>query len=65
MFVFPARLAFPICVSERDYIFMKTRSDTSSVLDKSDVLLEARGLSKGFPGVWEHLILNKLDFDVR
>ena len=44
---------------------MKTRSDTSSVLDKSDVLLEARGLSKGFPGVWEHLILDKLDFDVR
>ncbi|MBT7965922.1 MAG: ATP-binding cassette domain-containing protein, partial [Proteobacteria bacterium] len=44
---------------------MKTRSDSGPVLDKGDVLLEARGLSKGFPGVWEHLILDKLDFDVR
>ncbi len=30
-----------------------------------EILLEARGLSKGFPGVWEHLILDHLDFDVR
>ena len=29
------------------------------------ILLEARGLSKGFPGVWKHLILDHLDFDVR
>ena len=29
------------------------------------ILLEARGLSKGFPGVWQHLILDHLDFDVR
>ena len=65
MFVFPARLAFPTCASEQDDILMKTRSGSGHALDKGDVLLEARGLSKGFPGVWEHLILDKLDFDVR
>jgi len=30
-----------------------------------EILLEARGISKGFPGVWEHLILDHIDFDVR
>ncbi|MBT4986910.1 MAG: ATP-binding cassette domain-containing protein, partial [Proteobacteria bacterium] len=44
---------------------MKTRSGSGPALDKGDVLLEAQGLSKGFPGVWKHLILDKLDFDVR
>ncbi|MDP7482702.1 MAG: ABC transporter ATP-binding protein [Arenicellales bacterium] len=32
---------------------------------RSEILLEARGISKGFPGVWEHLILEHIDFDVR
>ena len=32
---------------------------------QNQVLLEARGISKGFPGVWEHLILDHIDFDVR
>ncbi|MCS5642338.1 MAG: ATP-binding cassette domain-containing protein, partial [Dehalococcoidia bacterium] len=32
---------------------------------KGEILLEARGISKGFPGVWEHLILDHIDFDVR
>lgn len=31
----------------------------------SEVLLEARGLCKGFPGVWEYLILDHVDFEVR
>ena len=30
-----------------------------------DILLQARGISKGFPGVWEHLILDHIDFEVR
>ena len=30
-----------------------------------EILLEARGISKGFPGVWEHLILDHIDFNVR
>ena len=34
-------------------------------MQKGEILLEVRGLSKGFPGVWEHLILDRLDFDVR
>jgi len=28
-------------------------------------LLEARGVVKAFPGVWEHLILDHIDFDVK
>lgn len=27
-------------------------------------LLRAEGISKGFPGVWEHLILDRIDFEV-
>src|SRR6056297_102667 len=36
-------------------------------LEQSDteILLRADGISKGFPGVWEHLILDEIDFDVR
>ena len=30
-----------------------------------EILLEAKGVSKGFPGVWENLILDHIDFDVR
>ena len=36
----------------------------ASNFPKGEILLEARGLSKGFPGVWEHLFLDRLDFDV-
>ncbi len=32
---------------------------------KGEILLEAEGISKGFPGVWEYLILDHIDFDVR
>ena len=35
-------------------------------LDRNQtILLQAQGISKGFPGVWEHLILDHIDFDVR
>ena len=40
-------------------------ANTSASVAKGEILLEARGLSKGFPGVWDHLILDRLDFDVR
>jgi ABC-type uncharacterized transport system ATPase subunit len=30
-----------------------------------DVLVECKGVVKSFPGVWEHLILDRIDFDVR
>ncbi|HID04364.1 MAG TPA: ABC transporter ATP-binding protein [Candidatus Caldiarchaeum subterraneum] len=30
-----------------------------------EVLVEARGVVKSFPGVWEHLILDHINFDVR
>lgn len=29
------------------------------------ILVEGRSISKGFPGVWENLILDRVDFDVR
>ena len=43
----------------------KTGLNTQNLLEKKDILLEARGISKGFPGVWENLILDNIDFDVR
>jgi simple sugar transport system ATP-binding protein len=32
---------------------------------KGDILLAGKGLCKGFPGVWEHLILDHIDIEVR
>jgi simple sugar transport system ATP-binding protein len=32
---------------------------------RGEILLEGKGISKGFPGVWEYLILDHVDFDVR
>jgi ABC-type uncharacterized transport system ATPase subunit len=37
----------------------------SSQLTKGEVLLRATKVVKGFPGVWEHLILDEVDFDVK
>jgi ABC-type uncharacterized transport system ATPase subunit len=37
----------------------------SSQLTKGEVLLRAAKVVKGFPGVWEHLILDEVDFDVK
>jgi simple sugar transport system ATP-binding protein len=34
-------------------------------LDKGEVLLRAEKVVKGFPGVWTHLILDEIDFDVK
>lgn len=33
--------------------------------DTGKTLLRAEDISKGFPGVWEHLILDEIDFDVK
>ena len=40
-------------------------SNTKAKVAENEILLEARGISKGFPGVWENLILDRIDFDVR
>ncbi len=29
-----------------------------------DIILEGKGICKGFPGVWEHLILDHIDIDI-
>ncbi len=42
-----------------------SRIQTRKELEQKEVLLRAEGISKGFPGVWEHLILDEIDFDVR
>lgn len=39
--------------------------DSSGNSPEPKVLLRAEGISKGFPGVWEHLILDRIDFDVK
>ncbi|MFW6012761.1 MAG: ATP-binding cassette domain-containing protein, partial [Candidatus Bipolaricaulota bacterium] len=33
--------------------------------EDGQILLRAKGISKGFPGVWEHLILDKIDLEIR
>lgn len=43
---------------------MTDQKSATKIQDK-EILLRAEGISKGFPGVWEHLILDEIDFDVR
>jgi len=43
----------------------RLKDETEQRSSTGRTLLEARGVSKGFPGVWEHLILDNIDFDVR
>lgn len=43
----------------------RLKDETEQRSSKGKILLEAKGVSKGFPGVWEHLILDHIDFDVR
>ena len=38
---------------------------TDTRADQKPPLLAACAITKGFPGVWEHLILDHIDFDVR
>jgi len=33
--------------------------------EKGEILIKAENVVKGFPGVWEHLILDHINFDVR
>jgi simple sugar transport system ATP-binding protein len=35
------------------------------VIDRGDILLRGKNICKGFPGVWEHLILDHIDLDIR
>ena len=44
---------------------MQRDRNASSKSTKGEVLLRAEKVVKGFPGVWEHLILDQVDFDVR
>ena len=45
---------------------MTTQPDGNNPFDRNgEILLQAKGITKGFPGVWEHLILDHIDFDVR
>lgn len=39
--------------------------DKHSGFTKGEVLLRAEKVVKGFPGVWEHLILDEVNFDVK
>ncbi len=45
-------------------MFISKLSETIGEM-AGEVVLEARKVVKGFPGVWEHLILDHIDFDVR
>ncbi len=43
----------------------KSGSKAAPQAEKGEILLEGKGICKGFPGVWEYLILDHIDFDVR
>lgn len=43
----------------------KSESKAAPQPKKGEILLEGKGICKGFPGVWEYLILDHIDFDVR
>ncbi len=40
-------------------------SEARPKVRKGEVLLRTEKVVKGFPGVWEHLILDAVDFDVK
>ncbi|GAF81361.1 unnamed protein product, partial [marine sediment metagenome] len=42
---------------------MKEKDDSAE--GKGDIILEGKGICKGFPGVWDHLILDHIDIDVK
>jgi len=42
---------------------LKEKSDP--VEGKLDIILAGKGICKGFPGVWEHLILDHIDIDIQ
>lgn len=56
-------------------IFLRKRRHGSGVASQSDkvakylergeILIKAEGIVKSFPGIWEHLILDNINFDVR
>jgi simple sugar transport system ATP-binding protein len=41
------------------------REKSARAEGKGDIILAGRGVCKGFPGVWEHLILDHVDIDVK
>jgi ABC-type uncharacterized transport system ATPase subunit len=41
-------------------------NEKGNLLDgKDSIILQGKGICKGFPGVWEHLILDHIDIDVK
>ena len=42
---------------------LKEKDDSAE--GKGDIILEGKGICKGFPGVWDHLILDHIDIDVK
>lgn len=40
-------------------------SDAERIPGKGEILVKAENIVKGFPGIWEHLILDRINFDVR
>jgi len=43
----------------------KSKPATARKPRRGEILVRAEGIVKGFPGIWEHLILDHIDFDVR
>ncbi|MDI6819398.1 MAG: ABC transporter ATP-binding protein [Candidatus Hodarchaeaceae archaeon] len=43
----------------------RSRSAAARKPKLGEILVRAEGICKGFPGVWEHLILDRINFDVK
>jgi simple sugar transport system ATP-binding protein len=41
------------------------KQKSNLVESNGDIILDAKGICKGFPGVWEHLILDHIDIDIK
>ena len=41
------------------------KEKSEQVQGKGNIILAGKGLCKGFPGVWEHLILDHIDIDIK
>jgi ABC-type uncharacterized transport system ATPase subunit len=39
--------------------------ERNPTIREGEVILQGKGICKGFPGVWQHLILNHIDIDIR
>jgi len=48
-----------------DSTIMSQSNEVVKYSERGEILIKAENIVKGFPGIWEHLILDHVNFDVR